>query len=344
MFFASDNSGPVPPQILDALARANQGPAKAYGNDPLSEEVVHRLRTLFEAPDAAVYLVATGTAANSLALASYVKPYDAIFCTPPSHIEEDECNAPEFYTGGAKLRLVGDSDLLDADDLRAAIDRSGRAVHNAQRGAVSITQATEKGHVYTLEDIAALSAVARDYGLPLHLDGARFANACAALDCTPAEMTWKAGVDVAVFGGTKNGLMGVEAVIFFDPEKAREFELRRKRGGHLFSKHRYLAAQMQGYLQDDLWLDLAREANAKSKRLLDGLTGVAEIAGTPQVNMIFAKLPRKLHAKAFAAGAYYYCMDDVESGDQDQPVMARYVCDWSISEDQIDRYLEIVTG
>ncbi|MHA6326261.1 threonine aldolase family protein [Roseivivax sp. CAU 1753] len=342
MFFASDNSGPVPQQILDAVARGNAGHVKGYGDDALSLEVADSLRALFEAPGAAVYLVPTGTVANCLALACLARPWDAIFCTPPAHIEEDECNAPEFFTGGAKLRLVGQGDRFDPKVLRAAIAASGGSVHNAQRGAVSITQATEKGNIYSLEALQAVTAVAKEFGLPVHLDGARFANACVALGCTPAEMSWKAGIDVAVFGGTKNGLMGAEAVLLFDPDKAQEFELRRKRAGHLFSKHRYLAAQMQGYLQDNLWRDLATQANAKTQRLLAGLRGVGEIENDPQVNMIFARLPRRLHARAFKAGAYYYAQADVTAGDPEEMVSARFVCDWSIADDQIDRYLEVI--
>ncbi|SIS55370.1 L-threonine aldolase [Roseivivax lentus] len=344
MFFASDNSGPVPQQILDALTQANHGFTPGYGNDDLSREVAGQLRDLFEAPEAAVSLVATGSAANCLALASFVQPWDAIFCTPPAHIEEDECNGPEFYTGGAKLRLVGESDKFDPAELEAAIKGTGGSVHNAQRGAVSITQATEKGHIYSLEELRALCDLAHAHKLPVHLDGARFANACVALDCTPAEMTWKAGVDVAVFGGTKNGLMGVEAVIFFDPGKAWEFELRRKRGGHLFSKHRYLAAQMHGYLREGLWRDLAEKANAKGARLAEGLRGIeaVRLKNDPQVNMIFLEMPRRLHARAFEAGAYYYTHADVTEGDPDEMVGARLVTDWSVADAEIDRYVDIL--
>ncbi len=278
MFFASDNSGPVPPQVLDALNRANDGHSMAYGADALTDQVTQQIRTLFEAPEAAVHLVATGTAANALALATLCQPFDTVFCSPIAHIHEDECNAPEFYTGGAKLTLVPGTDRMTPDALRSAIKTQGnRGVHGPRRGPVSITQVTEQGNLYDLDTLRALTTVAQHYGLSVHLDGARFANACVALNCTPAEMTWKVGIDVAVFGGTKNGLMGVEAVIFFDPALAREFELRRKRGAHLFSKHRYLAAQMAAYLQDDLWRRLAETANARSARLLAGLTSRADI-------------------------------------------------------------------
>lgn len=347
MFFASDNSGPVPQQILDALTQANHGFTPGYGNDDLSREVAGQLRDLFEAPEAAVSLVATGSAANCLALASFVQPWDAIFCTPPAHIEEDECNGPEFYTGGAKLRLVGQSDKFDPAELEAAINATGGSVHNAQRGAVSITQATEKGHIYSLEELRALCDLAHAQKLPVHLDGARFANACVALDCTPAEMTWKAGVDVAVFGGTKNGLMGVEAVIFFDPAKAWEFELRRKRGAHLFSKHRYLSAQMLAFLTDDLWLGSARRANANAARLIDGLRAIpaASFLHEPQANMIFANLPRATHQRLHDAGAVYYIWSGTLEGDDPvEPLAARLVCDWSIGHDQIDQFLKLAAG
>ncbi|SHG73568.1 threonine aldolase family protein [Marivita hallyeonensis] len=338
MFFASDNSGPVPQAILDTLAEANQGYTLGYGADAMMDEVRQRLRDLFEAPDAAVYLVATGTAANSLALASLVKPFDAIFCAPVAHIEEDECNAPEFYTGGAKLTLTKGADRMTKADLEAAILTQGnRGVHGPRRAAVSITQVTEMGNVYSLEDLRVLCETAHAYDLPVHLDGARFANAIAALDCSPAEMTWKLGVDVAVFGGTKNGLMGVEAVIFFDSDQAQEFEHRRKRGGHLFSKHRYLSAQMAGYLRDDLWLDLARRANAKAARLHRGIAQNPDVRIVNDVtaNMIFFTAPRALHDHLQSNGAVYYT-----SGEE--PARGRLVCDWSIADEEIDRFIDLL--
>ena len=336
MFFASDNSGPVPQAILDTLAEVNQGYTLGYGADPMMDEVRQRIRDLFEAPEAAVYLVATGTAANALALATLVEPFDAVFCSPVAHIEEDECNAPEFYTGGAKLTFAGTSDRMTPETLTAAIESQGnRGVHGPRRGAVSITQVTEMGNVYGLSELRALCDTAKSYDLPVHLDGARFANAIATLGCTPAEMTWKAGVDVAVFGGTKNGLMGVEAVVFFDPAKAWEFELRRKRGGHLFSKHRYLSAQMAAYLRDDLWLDLARQANAKAARLYQGMKDVAEveIVNDLTANMIFFNAPTALHDRLRDAGAVYGTSGSGET------LRGRLVCDWSIPEAEIDRFL-----
>ncbi|MCD9149564.1 threonine aldolase family protein [Pseudophaeobacter flagellatus] len=348
MYFASDNSGPVPAQVLHALAKANEGYAMGYGADAEMAEVTKRLRDIFEAPEATVHLVATGTAANSIALATLSQPFETIFCTPTAHIHEDECNAPEFYTGGAKLTLVpgapGCDDKMTRQALYATIAaEETRGVHGPQRGPVSLTQVTERGTIYSLDELQALSAVTREFGLPLHLDGARFTNAMVALDCTPAEMTWKAGVDALSFGGTKNGLMGVEAVIFFDPKHAREFELRRKRGGHLFSKHRYLSAQMLAYLRDDLWRDNARKANANCAYLAAGLRQAgASFQHEPQANMIFAALPRATHQRLFEAGAAYHLWDGPLEGDLTEQITARFVCDWAISTVQMDQFLALI--
>ncbi|MDG1352215.1 MAG: beta-eliminating lyase-related protein [Sulfitobacter sp.] len=342
MFFASDNSGPVNPKIMQRVIEANTGYAMPYGNDDIMADVRANIRATFEAPDAAVYLVSTGTAANSLALACYTQPWQTIFCAQYSHIEEDECNAPEFYAGGAKLTLIPTANKMTPDALAAAIARRpGGNVHMAQAGAVSITQVTEFGSVHTLEELRALTAVAKAANLPVHLDGARFANALVALGCTPAEMTWKSGVDVVSFGGTKNGCMAVEAVIFFDPAKAWEFELRRKRGAHLFSKHRYLSAQMAGYLADDLWQDMARSANAACARLTAGLlANGAEMIHTPDANMIFTRFPRAVHQKLQAAGAKYYVLNgDAANGPADEMLAARLVCDWSMTDALVDQFL-----
>ncbi|MCR8826138.1 threonine aldolase family protein [Pseudosulfitobacter koreensis] len=342
MFFASDNAGPVHPQIMNRIVQDNAGHAMPYGNDPVMSEVRQAIRRTFEAPEAEVYLVATGTAANALALACYTQPFDTIFCSNVAHIHQDECNAPEFYAGGAKLTLVPGGDKMTPKTLHAAIsDEEKRGVHGPQRGPVSITQVTERGEVYTLDELRALTAVAKDFDLPVHLDGARFANAVAALDCTAAEMTWKSGVDIVSFGGTKNGCMGVEAVVMFDPDKAWEFELRRKRGAHLFSKHRYLSSQMAAYLDGELWMETAAAANANAQRLAAGLRDKgAEFLHQPDANMIFAAFPRAAHKRLHAAGAKYYVWEgEVEGDDPDEMLAARLVCDWSISDAQIDQFL-----
>lgn len=345
MFFASDNGGPAHPDIMARLMAENEGHAMPYGNDPGMDEVRGKIRTLFDAPEAEVYLVATGTAANALALACYTQPFQTVYCTPMAHIAVDECGSPEFYAGSSKLTLVPGTDKMTPAGLHSAIDATAQGVvHGVQRGPVSITQVTENGGVYTLDQITALAETARTFGCPVHMDGARFANAVAASNATPAEMSWRAGVDVLCFGGTKNGCLGVEAVVFFDPAKAWEFELRRKRGGHLFSKHRYLSAQMAAYITDDLWLRMARAANAKAARLADGLVAKgAELLHPVEANMIFATLPRARHRHALSAGARYYVKGtDTGSGPDDEALPARFVCDWSLPEAEIDRFLELL--
>lgn len=347
MFFASDNCGPAHPAVMQAVMDVNHGYQASYGDDAVMDEVRTLIRDAFEAPDAAVYLVATGTAANALALSTLAQPWQTIFCTPSAHIHTDECHAPEFFTGGSKLSLVGDSDRMTPEALEAAITGwVAGDVHVSQRGPVSLTQVTELGHVYTLDELAALSAVSRDYGLPVHMDGARFGNAIAALGCTPADMTWKAGVDVACFGGTKNGCMGVEAVIFFDPKHAWEFELRRKRAAHLFSKHRYLSAQMLGYVQNGLWRTLAQDANGKCARLATGLQNVPGMVftATPQANEIFGTLPRATHQRLRDAGAVYSLYGQIDGDDPEEPLPMRLVCDWSMTDALIDQFVAAAEG
>lgn len=349
MFFASDNAGPVHPNVMAALADANNGYALAYGGDALTAQVQDQIRDLFEAPQASVHLVATGTAANALILATLAQPWQTIFCSRHAHIQEDECNAPEFYSAGAKLTLIdGDDAKITPDGLKSAIlAEETRGVHGPQRGPVSLTQVTERGTVYNLEDMRLLTALAHSYDLPVHLDGARFANALVTLGCSPAEMTWKSGIDALSFGGTKNGLMGVEAVVFFDPKQAWEFELRRKRGAHLFSKNRYLAAQMQAYLTDALWLDCARAANRAAKRLAEGLNRIDGVTFNhpPEANLLFASWSRAGHRRLNAAGAQYYIPDAaLVDGPMDENIPCRLVCDWSASDTNTDRFFDLLKG
>lgn len=344
MFFASDNCGPALPEVMTALTEANTAYAPSYGEDALMDQVRTLIRDLFEAPDAAVYLVATGTAANSLALATLSDPWQTIFCSPLAHVHTDECHAPEFFTGGAKLSLVGETDKMTPADLRTAIEGWVTGdVHVSQRGPVALTQVTEMGRVYSLAELQALTEVAQTYERPVYMDGARFANALEALGCTPAEMTWKAGINALSLGGTKNGCLGVEAVIFFDPDKAWEFELRRKRGAHLFSKHRFLSAQMLAYLSNDVWRRAARDANARTAYLAAGLRHIpdASFQADPQANMIFATLPRATHHRLKDAGAAYSLQAPLDGPDPDAPLSCRLVCDWSISEAQIDQFIAL---
>ncbi len=349
MHFASDNAGPAHPKVMDALIEANSGYAMGYGADRYMDEVRDRMRALLEAPDATVYLTATGTSANVLALASVCQPFQTVFCTPVAHINVDECNAPEFYTGGAKLTLVGEGDVMTPNALRQSIDAEGtRGVHGPARGPVSLSNVTERGNVYTAQQVTDLCSVAHSYDLPVHLDGARFANAVVATESTPAEMSWKAGVDVLVFGGTKNGLMGVEAVIFFNPDHAASFEHRRKRGGHLFSKHRFLSAQMAAYLRDDLWRDLATQANANMARLAKGLQASNQVSFTtgafPDANMLYFDAPRAVHRHALENGATYYIeAGRIDGSDPDEILTGRLVTDWSQTDQQIDEFIGLIS-
>ena len=350
MWFASDNAAAAAPQVMAAVGAANEGYAGGYGADEASARVVARLREVFEAPEAAVYLVATGTAANALALACLCPPWSTVYCHREAHIAVSECGAPEFFSGGAKLTVIdGAHGRIGPDGLQQALDATGRVgVHNVQRGALSLTNSTEAGTIYRPEEVAALTEIARAEGIPVHVDGARFANALVAVGCTPAELTWKAGVDVLSFGGTKNGCFGVEAVILFDPARAWEFELRRKRGGHLFSKYRFLAAQMEGYLGEDVWLRLAARANARAAALARGIAQApdARLLHDVEANAVFAAWPRARHRALREAGAEYYLWPEGQSleGPDAEPLSARLVCSWSTTEAEVDAFLAVLAG
>ena len=343
MHFASDNAGPAHPAILDAVVAGNAGYAHGYGNDDLTQKVQGRIREIFEAPRAAVQLVATGTAANALCLGVLAEPWETIFCTAESHIVVDECNAVEAISGASLTDVASASGKMTAETLIDAAMARGGAVHHPQRGPVSITQITERGTIYSVQEITEIAEAAQTFGMPVHLDGARFANALDALGCTPAEMSWKAGVDAVSFGGTKNGCLAVEACVIFDPEKAWELELRRKRAGHLVSRHRSLSAQMDGYLNDDLWRDLARQSNGAMARLAAGLDrlGLADtFLDPPRGNMVFVRWPRRMHAALLAAGAVYYIeQGELQGPDPEEMLTGRLVCDWSLTDDAIDTFL-----
>jgi len=307
MNFKSDNVTGAAPAILAALGRANAGTLPSYGEDEITRRVETRLGEIFET-EVAAFPVATGSAANSLALAELAPPWGAIYCHPVSHIITDECGAPEFFTAGAKLVPVNGPDgKFTAAALKAAIMGAG-VVHHVQPAAVSISQVTEAGTIYSIDDIKAISAVARDAGLGVHMDGARFANALVALGCRPADMTWRGGVDVLSFGATKNGALAAEAVVFFDRAKAGNFTYRRKRGGHLFSKMRFLSAQLDAYLADDLWLANARHANRMASILAEGLARVpgATMTHPAQANEVFPCLPEPVITGLEAAGFQFY--------------------------------------
>jgi threonine aldolase len=294
MNFCSDNASSVAPEIIEAIVQANQGFAMPYGEDDISARLEAAFSELFETA-VAVFPVATGTAANVLALSSMSPPYGAIYCHRQSHIHADECGAPEFFTGGAKLvALDGAHGKLHAGALDAALlDAGAGVVHHVQPAAVSITQASEAGTIYSPHEIREIAEVAGRHGLAVHMDGARLANAVASLNCAPADITWRAGVDALSFGATKNGAMAAEAVVFFRPEMGREMGYRRKRGGHLVSKMRYVSAQLLAIIEDNRWLAYAAHANRLAARLAEGLTGLAEAAleFPVEANEVFIALP-----------------------------------------------------
>ncbi len=333
MNFRSDNTASAAPEILAALITANQGRSGSYGADPLTAEVEAMIAAIFER-SCKVFLTATGTAANAISLAALTEPWSAVFCHREAHIETDECGAPEFYMNGAKLVLIdGDGAKITPDGLREALRRNQRGIHSVQPAALSITNANERGRAYAPDEVKALSDIAHAAGLGVHMDGARLANALAHFKCTPADMTWRAGVDVLSFGATKNGALACEAVIVFD--RARNVDRLRKRGGHLLSKHRFIAAQMKAYLEGGLWLRLASRANALAAR-------IAEAAGDwlshpCESNNVFIKPGPDILAKLRAAGAEFY--DWVEPGSGE----ARLVVSWDQDEGEVDRLIaEIV--
>jgi threonine aldolase len=296
---ASDNVAGAAPQILAAIARAGDGRARSYGHDDVTRRIEARLSEVFERRVAA-FPVATGTAANALALATFTPPYGAVLCHREAHIAVDECGAPEFYTHGAKLILAdGDHGKLTPATLEAAFPDGWRGdVHRSQPAMLSLSQATESGTAYSPAEVAALTDAARHHGLAVHMDGSRFANALVGQGCSPAELTWKAGIDVLSFGGTKNGCVMAEAVVFFDPVKAADFALRRKRAGHLLSKMRFVSAQLEAYLADDLWLGLAANANARARQLAEGLQALPGVVleHPVEANEVFVRLPAALAA------------------------------------------------
>jgi threonine aldolase len=328
MNFRSDNTATVAAEILTAIAAVNDKPALAYGDDPWSRKLDECFSALFER-DVRVFTVATGAAANSIALASATPPWGAVLCHREAHIECDECGAPEFYSGGAKLTLIdGEAAKITPDGMTAALGRIARSIHSVVPSAVSISQATERGTAYRPDEVAAIGEVAREAGLAFHMDGARFANAVAALGCTPADLTARGGVDLLSFGATKNGALAAEAIVCFNLNYAEEIERRRKRGGHLFSKNRYVAAQLLAYLENDLWLKLAARANGLALKL--GEAAGARLTVPVETNQVFLKPGDAGLAKLHAADADFYDWGPEGLGE------VRLVVSWNQSEGDVD--------
>lgn len=349
MNFASDNASGASPQILEALMAANKGHAVPYGADDFTKLAEQRLCEVFER-DCAVFMVPTGTAANALALAAFTPPYGAIFCHVDAHVMDDECGAPEFFSAGAKLvGIAGDLGRITPDGLATTLAAYPRGlVKQVQPAILSLSQASESGTIYKVTEIATLARMAHEKGVAVHMDGARFANALVELGCTPAEMTWKAGIDVLSFGATKNGAIMCEAVVFFDRERAADFLFMRKRGGHTVSKGRYLGAQMLAYLADGHWLDLARRANGQARKLSAGLRKIAgvRLAWRGDVNEVFAVLPEPVHRALRSAGAHYYdwagrgLPKGARSLAQGE-TLVRLVTSWATQDEEILQFLDI---
>jgi threonine aldolase len=326
--FHSDNTAAACPEIMAAIAAANDGYAAAYGDDDWTRRLDEALGKFFGA-EVRSFAVATGTAANALGLAVLTPPYGAILTHEQAHIFRDECGAPEFFSNGAQLIPVAARDAkLSVEAVSSALSEYPPSVHTVQPAVLSITQATELGTVYRPHEIAALGQLARHHGLKLHMDGARLANAIVFLECHPGDVTWRAGVDVLSFGATKNGALAAEAIVFFDPRLARDFELRRKRAGHLISKSRYVAAQLLAYVESGTWRKNAQHANALAHRLA-GCAGNM-LLHPVEANQVFLQLGESGKKRLSDSGFKFLDWGALDSG------KARFVVSWNQPERDVD--------
>jgi threonine aldolase len=332
--FRSDNAAGVAPEIMDALAAANVGSAIAYGDDPTTAELQERVRERFEHDSARVFPVTSGTAANALSLTALCPPWGAVLCHETAHILNSEGGATSMLGGGAVVRGVpGDDFRMHPHTLQASLDgvRWGDP-HHSQPAVLSFTQPTDMGTIYSVDEVAALTAVALASGLRVHLDGARLANAIAALGCSPADLTWRAGIDVLTLGATKNGALSAEVIVAFDEGAADELVYRTKRAGHVTSKMRFQSVQLLAYLDDDLWLRLAADSNAQMARLSAGLRDLGvEFRNRPDVNMLFAHVADDVADRLEAAGLLFYRI---------APGLIRLVTSWQTTSAGIDGALE----
>ena len=331
--FASDNVAGACPEVLDAIIKANDGDSTPYGNDQISTELQDKFSEIFE-KEVIVFPTASGTAANALALATMTPSFGNVYCHKLSHINTDECGAPEFYTGGGKLvTLNGVKGKITAEELDQAISGKG-IVHHTQPSSVSITQVCETGEVYQLDEIKKISEVTHKHNLSIHMDGARFANALVSLNATPAEMTWKAGIDVLSFGATKNGCIAAEAIIFFKKDLVGNVAFLMKRAGHLLSKMRFVSAQLDAYISNDVWLRNAKQANKMGKKLSDGLKDHSDInlAYPTEANEVFATFPRNKIDHLNSEG--YQINEDEWDGKA-----VRLVAAWNTQDTDVDHLL-----
>ena len=341
MDFSSDTSAPAHPAVIEALARVNSGMEGSYGNDSVTARVRTLLADTFETDEFDFWMCASGTASNALALSLICPPTGSILCHEEAHIERDERGAPEFFTGGGKLALLpGEAARIDETALREALASIQRDfVHETPAHVLSLTNLTESGAAYPAEQIAHYADLAHAADLHVHLDGARLSNALASTGASPAEMTWKAGVDILTLGLTKTGAMGCEIIILFGDMRAKfpELQARAKRSGHMPPKMRYLAAQAEAMLTDGLWLELAATANKQATRLSDALCALPDVSLHCPVdgNEVFINLPNTLAARLQAAGAKFYPWPGG---------CYRFVCAWSTSDDEMDTLVEAVKG
>jgi threonine aldolase len=338
MNFASDNAYGALPEIWSALQAADHGAELAYGNDPITHGLTARFGELFER-EVTVFPVLTGTAANALALACLTPPFGAVLCHKDSHIMTSECGAPEFFSGAKLIGLDGADGKVTPQTIAEGLTGLDGSVHSVQPKVVSLSQASEWGTVYTPPELTAISEMARAKGLKLHMDGARFANAMAYLNCSPADATWRCGVDVLCFGATKAGALAAEAVIFFDKALAQEFAFRRKRGGHLASKMRFVSAQLEAMLKDDLWRRSAAQANSVAGRIARALEQVPgiEMVAPVETNMVFARMPVEKAAQLRAGGAVFYDWLPAQNG----KLVARIATAFATPEEHVAKFIAL---
>ncbi len=331
--FRSDNSAGVAPEILAAIADANVGSAVAYGADQQTARLEQRVREVFEHSTARVFPVSSGTAANALGLTALCPPWGSVLCHETAHILQSECGATSMLGGGTVIRGIPGADYrVQPATLRSALEsvRWGDP-HHSQPAVLSLTQPTDMGTIYSVDEVAALAAIARERDLRMHIDGARIANAIVALGCSPADLTWRAGVDIVSLGATKNGVLSTEAIVSFDDQAADQLVYRTKRSGHVTSKMRFQSAQLSAYLENDLWLRLAANSNAMMARLADGLQRLGvSLLNSPDVNIVFAEISDEAAARLEAAGLLFYRI---------RPGVIRLVTSWQTTSDDVDSAL-----
>ncbi|HTJ56449.1 MAG TPA: beta-eliminating lyase-related protein [Devosiaceae bacterium] len=342
MNFASDNWAGATPEVMLALSRHNEGFAAAYGGDDVTSSVERRFAETFER-NVELFFTATGTASNALSMAAVARPGGLIFCSADAHLRNDEYGASEFFTQGMKaVDVPCQFGKINAADLEATLARFPEGNRTGRPVVLSLTNATEAGTLYSVAEVAVLSAIAHRHNMLVHMDGARFANAVVGLSVSPAALTWQAGIDLMSFGGTKNGCWAAEAIVVFEPGKFPDLHVLKSRAGHTFSKARFVAAQFEAYLENGNWLKTAAHANAMAKRLADGFATKARLGWAPGANEVFPVLPKATIARLREAGASFHpwSASEVEAGPDEQ--LVRLVTAWATKVEEVDRFLGLV--